>query len=103
MAAFAEGDESAGDAPGVPYTEATGRRGFVGVMYLKLSPLDGGALGVSADLHEVQLNARFAPTSAVERELQYLFSGLVMAVNGEKPDEKRASAFVEAINKTLKG
>ena len=86
-----------------PVTEATGPLGFVGVMYLKLSPLDARALGVAADMSAVQLNARLAPTGETARELQWLFSGLVMAALGERPDPRAASAHVDAINRLLKG
>jgi hypothetical protein len=95
-----------GDAAPVaalPKTEATGPEGFVGVMYLKLSPLDARALGVAADMSGVQLNTRLAPTSETERELHWLFSGLVAAVHGERPDARAASAHVDAINGILKG
>jgi hypothetical protein len=50
----------------------------------------------------VQLNARLAPTSRTERELQWLFSGLVMAVLGERPDARAASAYAGEINRLLK-
>lgn len=83
-------------------TEKTGKDGYVGVMYLKLSPLDGKALGVPGDLSAVQLNARFSTTSDTERELQWLFSGLVTAVLGDRRDAKSADAHVAAINGMLK-
>jgi hypothetical protein len=86
----------------LPITEATGSRGFVGVMYFRLSPLDAKALGVPADMSAVQLNARLAPTSETERELQWLYSGLVMAVLGERPDARAATAHVDAINDLLR-
>jgi hypothetical protein len=90
-------------AGALPVTEATGPLGFVGVMYLRLSPLDARALGVAADTSAVQLNTRLAPTSERERELHWLFSGLVAAVLGERPDPRAAAAHVDAINRLLKG
>jgi hypothetical protein len=84
-------------------TEATGAAGFVGVMYLRLSPLDARALGLAADASAVQLNARLWPTSETERELQWLYSGLVAAVHGEHPDARSAAAHADAINRLLKG
>jgi hypothetical protein len=88
---------------GLPVTEATGPTGFVGVLYLRLSPLDGRALGVPLDLSSVQLNARLAPTSDLERDLQWLLSGTVAAVYGERPDERAASGYLGEINRRLKG
>ncbi len=88
---------------GLPITEVTGAGAFVGVMYFKLSSLDGRALGVPADLGGVQLNARLSPTSETERELQWLYSGLVAAAWGEPADAKSTSAHVAAINRILKG
>jgi hypothetical protein len=87
----------------LPITEATDSRAFVGVMYFRLSPLDAKALGVAADLSSVQLNARLAPTSETERELQWLYSGLVMAANGPSPDQRATQTHVEAINAILRG
>jgi hypothetical protein len=88
---------------GLPITEATDKLGFVGVMYLRLSPLDTRALGVAADLSAVQLNARLAPTSEIERELHWLYSGLVMAALGEPRDDRATKAHVDAINTLLRG
>jgi hypothetical protein len=90
-------------AGALPVTESTGPTAFVGVMYLRLSPLDARALGAAADMSAVQLNARLAPTSETERELQWLFSGLVAAAGGAAPDAGRASAHADAINRLLKG
>lgn len=87
----------------LPVTEATGPSAFVGVLYLRLSPLDARTLGVAADLSGVQLNARLDPRSETERELQWLFSGLVVAARGERADARSASAHADAINRLLKG
>src|SRR5262249_45076792 len=48
---------------GMPATEATGTTGFLGVLYLRLSPMDGKALGIPLDLSTVQMNARIFPVS----------------------------------------
>jgi hypothetical protein len=71
-------------------------------MYLKLSPLDGRALGVPADLRAVQLNARLYATSEVERGLQWLYSALVEATLGEHRNERLAADYLDAINRILK-
>ncbi len=86
----------------LPVTESTGPLSFVGVMYLRLSPLDGRALGVPIDLSNVQLNARLAPVSELERQLQWLFSAVVEAVYGERPNERVAVEYLEEINRRLK-
>jgi hypothetical protein len=86
----------------LPVTEATGARSFVGAMYFRLSSLDGRALGVPLDLSRVQLNARLAPASDLERDLHWLFSALVEAVDGERPNARAASEHLEEVNRLLK-
>jgi hypothetical protein len=71
-------------------------------MYLRLSPLDGSALGVPADLGAVQLNARLYATSEVERDLHWLYSALVEATQGEHKNERLAADYLDAINRILK-
>lgn len=85
----------------LPVVESTGALSFCGVLYLKLAPLDGPALGVSADMSGVQLNARLAPRDDAERELQSMYSSTVDALYGKEPDESAASAAVIEINKLL--
>jgi hypothetical protein len=89
-------------AGGLPVTEATDALAFVGVLYLRLSPLDGRALGVPVDMSAVQLNARLAPRSDLERELQWLLSGTVQAVYGQRKSDRAATAYLGEINKRLK-
>jgi hypothetical protein len=91
-------------APGgsLPLTDWTGHTGSVAVMYLKLSPLDGRALGVPADLSAVQLNARLYATSEIERDLHWLYSALVQATQGEQKNEQLAADYLDAINRILK-
>ena len=90
-------------SPPMTVSEWTGPLSFVGVMYFRFQPLDGAALGVPLDLSSVQLNARIAPETALERDLQFLYSDLIEAVYGDKPDEGRAAAYVREINRVLKG
>ncbi len=85
-----------------PITDWTGHLGSVAVMYLKLSPLNGRALGAPVDLSSVQLNARMFPTSEIERDLHWLYSALVEAMDGESRDERRAAAYLAEINRILK-
>jgi len=88
---------------GMPATEATAQTGFAGVLYFRLSPLDGKAIGVPLDLSVVQMNARIFPTSALERELQVRYSDLVTAVKSEQVDVNAATEQAAAINKLLQG
>jgi hypothetical protein len=86
----------------LPITDSTGHLGSVAVMYLKLSPLDGRALGVPADLSAVQLNTRLYATSEVERGLHWLYSALVEATLGEHRNERLTADYLDAINRILK-
>jgi hypothetical protein len=86
----------------LPITDSTGHLGSVAVMYLRLSPLDGAALGVPADLSAVQLNARLYATSEIERDLHWLYSALVEATQGENKNERLAADYLDAINRVLK-
>lgn len=85
-----------------PATDATGSRSSVGVMYFKLSALDGTKLGVPFDLSDVQLNVRLNPPDETARALQFWFSVAVGAVMGEKQDSKLALDSLGSINKFLK-
>lgn len=86
----------------LPLTDSTGHLGSVAVMYLRLSPLDGRALGVPADLSAVQLNARLYATSEIERDLHWLYSALVESLQGEYRNERLAADYLDAINSILK-
>jgi len=86
----------------LPLTDSTGHTGSVAVMYLKLSPLDGRALGVPADLSSVQMNARLYATSEIERDLHWLYSALVEATQGEHLNERLSADYLDAINRILK-
>ncbi len=83
-------------------TEATGDLSSVAVMFLKLSALDGNALGAPVDLSNLQINARLYPASEVERDLQWLYSALIRATLGESPNEKNATGYLAEINRILK-
>jgi hypothetical protein len=82
----------------LPLTDSTGHLGSIAVMYLRLSPLDGRALGVPADLSAVQLNARLYATSEIERELHWLYSALLEATQGEYKNEQLTVDYIDAIN-----
>jgi hypothetical protein len=87
--------------PDLPIIESTGSLSFCGVLYLKLSPLEGRALGVPADMRQVQLNVRMAPVSDAERSLQAVFSSIADALYGEKVDRTAADGAVSELNKLL--
>lgn len=86
----------------LPITDATGDLGYVGVMYFKLSPLDGRALGLPFDLGAVQLNGRLNPTDDTARALQYWYSLAVAAIYGNSPDASLTKSSVDEINQLLK-
>lgn len=86
---------------GLPITEFTDGRGFVGTMFFHLSPLKSSALGLTIDLSKVQLNVRLFPVNDVERELQVLFSDLVAAVYGKEIDAGAANVQIAGINELL--
>jgi hypothetical protein len=85
----------------LPPTDATGSRGYAGVIYFKLSALDGAKLGVPFDLSATQLNVRLNPIDETARALQFWFSVAVNAVHGEKPNHNLAAQSLSEINKLL--
>ena len=87
--------------PDLPVVESTGQLSFCGVLYFKLMPLDGRALGVPADMRQLQLNVRLAPVNDVERGLQGAFSSVVDALYGKEVDGSAAEAAVSELNKLL--
>lgn len=86
----------------LPITDATGSRAYVGVMYFKLSPMNGASLGVPFDLSQVQLNVRLNPQDETARALQFWYSVAVRAVLGDSADAGLASRSVREINALLK-
>ena len=88
------------DDLGRPKVEATGSLGFVGVLYFKLSPLDSKSLGIPLDMSDVQLGARLAPTDDLARDLQLLFSDVVLAL--ENKSEETTRSALDALNNALK-
>ena len=87
------------DEQGRPIVESTDALSFVGVLYFHLSPMDGEVLGIPLDLSKVQLGARLAPVDDRARDLQLLFSDLVIALNGNSDAE--ISGALAAINRIL--
>lgn len=87
--------------PDLPVVESTGSLSFCGALYFKLMPLDGRALGVPADMKQLQLNVRLAPVSDVERGLQDALSSVVDALYGKEVDGRAAEAAVSELNKLL--
>lgn len=87
---------------GLPATDATGGRGYVGVMYFRLSPLDGRSLGLPFELNAVQLNARLNPSDHTADALQFWYSVAVRALYDPIPDGALASKSLTEINQLLK-
>ena len=90
------------DDLGRPKVEATGSLAFVGVLYFKLSPIDNKSIGVPLDMSDVQLGARLAPTDDLARDLQLLFSDVVLSLENESEEETSLGPAVAALNKALK-
>jgi hypothetical protein len=86
------------DDLGRPKVEATGSLAYVGVLYFKLSRVDSKALGIPLDMSDVQLGARLAPTDDLARDLQLLFSDVVMALENNSD----VSPALEALNNAFK-
>ncbi len=86
----------------LPITDATGSRAYVGVMYFKLSPMNGASLGAPFDLSQLQLNVRLNPQDDTARTLQFWYSVAVRAVLGESKDSELASRSLSEINALLK-
>lgn len=81
-------------------TDATDNLSSIGVLYLKLAPLDGRALGAPMDLSAVQVNARLYPQSQIERDLQWLYSAWLLA--SHSGNEQRSDACLREINQRFK-
>jgi hypothetical protein len=88
------------DSLGRPTVESTDALSFVGVLYFHLSPLDGEALGIPLDVSKVQLGGRLAPTDNRTRDLQFLFSDLVMALS-DNSDSEATNSCLAGINSIL--
>ncbi len=89
--------------PDLPVVESTGSLSFSGVLYFKLKPLDGRALGVPADMKQLQMNVRLAPLNDSERALQAAFSSIVDALYGKQVDATAGEVAVGELNKALAG
>lgn len=88
-------------APDVTLTDWSNEESSVGVLYFKLAPLDGRALGVPLDLSALQLNVRFYPTSDLERELHWIFSALAIVTYGETKNAATATSYLKELNRVL--
>ncbi|QQS47024.1 MAG: hypothetical protein IPM66_24670 [Acidobacteriota bacterium] len=86
----------------LPPTDWTDETSSVAAIFMKLSTMNGGTLGVPLDLSAVQLNLRFYTRSQTERNLNWLYSNLVYATLGGSPDEKLAEEYVAGINLMLR-
>jgi hypothetical protein len=89
------------DELGRPNVESTGLQAFVGVLYFQLSPIVEKSLNIPLDMTAVQLNGRMAPTDEVARDLQLLFSDVVVALDNKPLDENKVQLSLEMINRIL--
>ena len=96
-----QSDAQAAPASSSPNTENTGTRGYAGVIYFHLTPMDGRRLGLNLDLRKVQLNVRLAPVNDEERDLQWLLSAITASLLGESRDETRSMGYLEELNRQL--
>jgi hypothetical protein len=87
--------------PDLPAVESTGALSFCGVLYLKLSPIEGRALGVPADMNPLQLNVRLAPVNDAERTIQGIYSSIVDALFAKQANTEAAAEHVSQLNKLL--
>jgi hypothetical protein len=85
----------------LPVVESTGALSFCGVLYFKLTPIDGRSLGVAADMNALQLNVRLAPVNDAERNLQDVYSSLADAVLVRQIDRRSVGGHVDELNKLL--
>jgi len=85
----------------LPAIDSTGPRSFAGVMYMIFDPLEGRALGVSADMSRVQLNARFYTVDDTARTLHGIYCSIIDATDGPLADQAAAAALVEELNRKL--
>lgn len=88
-------------SPELPIVESTGALSFCGVLYFRLSPLEGKALGVPAEMNPLQLNVRLAPTVDGERSLQGVYSSIVDALFGKPANTGAAAEHITELNNLL--
>ena len=88
------------DDLGRPKVEATGSLGFVERALFQVVPTDSKSLGIHLDMSDVQL-ARLAPTDDLARDLQLLFSDVVLALEN-KSEETTLRSAIGALNNALK-
>lgn len=96
-----QSESSRAAAARVAVTESTGPASFAGVLYFHFDPLDGEALGVSADFSRVQLNARLFTIDETARTLHGVFSAIVDTLLGEQRDSSAAAPLVDELNKVF--
>ena len=89
------------DALGRPVVESTDSLSFLGVLYFHLSPLDGERLGIPLDVSKIQMGGRLAPIDDRARDMQLLFSDLVMALSSDA-DTETANNVLGEINRILR-
>lgn len=89
------------DELGRPKVESTDALSFVGVLYFRLAPLDASALGIPFDMSAVQLGARLAPTDDLARDIQVVFSDIIIGMDEKSPNQQLVNSSIEILNRIL--
>jgi len=89
------------DELGRPKVESTDALSFVGVLYFKLTPIDSSTLGLPFDMSSIQLGARLAPTDDLARDIQVLFSDIVLGLDQKSRDQQLVTSSLEMLNRAL--
>lgn len=81
--------------------DGTGALSFCGALYFRLELVNSRALGITAGLSHVQLNARLLATDDRERALHGVYSALADALLRDKVEARAATDLVGRLNKLL--
>ena len=73
----------------------------MGVLYFKLTPIDSSTLGLPFDMSSIQLGARLAPTDDLARDIQVLFSDIVLGLDQKSRDQQLVTSSLEMLNRAL--
>jgi len=89
------------DELGRPKVESTDALSFVGVLYFRLAPLDASAWAIPLDMSAVQLGARLAPTDDLARDIQVVFSDIIIGMDEKSPNQQLVNTSIESLNRIL--
>lgn len=89
--------------PSKPQTDATSDQSIAGVLYFRLSSMEGASLGLPLDLSAVQINVRLYPASETERELAWLYSAMFATHAVAPRDQDALGRLAVAIHQIVAG